>query len=102
MTLQKAQELVAKFTYKPNFKIELQQDILRDMWQLHIHMIVSDVHTGKVTKVNSTRLLHCKVDKDYLKDSIISAVHELEIHEINEWLKFNGKHVTNPHPELAS
>ncbi len=32
-----------------------------------------------------------------LKETIVSLVHDLEIHECNEWLRFDGVKINDPH-----
>ena len=39
-------------------------------------------------------------DEADFRRRVYRAVKALELHELDEWLKVEGKHVNDPHPEL--
>lgn len=103
LTFEQADGLVRRFTYKPGFDIHLADD-----WDggentavLVVEGEVTDARDPEHdTVVMFRRRLHLDtMYPDMLTEAVHHACRELELHEVKEWLKFDGKYVTNPHPE---
>jgi hypothetical protein len=39
-------------------------------------------------------------DVDMLMRDVMRLMEALAMHEVREWMRFNGKHIVDPHPEL--
>lgn len=86
------------FGFKPNFLFEYVYEIDFDVEKLHITMRVPNSRDPeKMTSVGSTHILGRWQGEVYARDWIRWAIRQLENHEIDEWLRFNGELVFDPH-----
>lgn len=97
------------YTYRPGWEFELiPMANMQDTLALHItarvpavdppHQVIPIEFTLAITNIESL----LKHPKDYLFHALKSAIYRLESHEFDEWFKYRGKHVTDPHPERKS
>lgn len=95
------QQLISKVTYKPGVTIKLDKRTNTSIaliftWQ------TKDTRNGLVeVPLMSTEYYSFK-DMESLSDAQIFAkirrqVHEMELHEADEWLKFEDKPIKDPH-----
>ena len=108
----KLMTMLGKVTYKPNFSFSVEGS--DDHLMVIISMTVADAvpdTPGRMTLRGPNNTIpitkRCPINGwgnaifterffvEWLRDQII----ELERHEINEWLQFDGKHLRDPHPE---
>jgi hypothetical protein len=95
---------VSRFTYKPGCRFVVGQRY--EGIDISLHAKVPDALNPKtVIPVHIWRTLdrwQCLRFTDAeVKFTVQSLVREFELHEIDEWLKFDGEHVRDPHPELG-
>ncbi len=98
MTFDEARAFVARYTYKPNVKLELIESSGRG-WNLMIICTVPDSrppHT--VDRVTHHNILNSEaVNSTNLSFFVQHSIKTVELHELDEWLKFDGKQLNNPH-----
>lgn len=109
MTILEAIEIVDKITYKP-------KSMLQASWHLHIGYleirILQMMRSLEYPYEEFTPIhLVCHIDELMLanfrdeRDLIVfvrDQIRSMEEHEMNEWLKFEGKNVVDPHPEIKT
>ena len=117
MRYHEAKDLVEKLTYKPGWTIT-PRDSHDFTWEmdgtrgyrvpaiLHIDlqhrapdstapsMMPIRIVSGYAYDTASLR----DMPKDFFLGDIRRQLHTLECHEVDEWLKLDGKHVVDPHP----
>lgn len=91
--------LLSRVTHKPGSSISLQYDNVN--YYLLFEVVVPDLLTGRPRKLSDTMILHSGV---YLEERDLAKIIErgfksIEYHEVDEWLKIDGKHLNEPHPE---
>lgn len=107
MNLAHFQNLVEKITYK-DWKIQLRRELYSDYIVLRISHLAADAYKKDFhAKKKSIVLSHWTFCPEQLRamddEQFIGMVwHQiltLEKHESEEWFRFQGKLVHNPHPE---
>lgn len=95
--------VLKRITYKPDWKITLRGR------KLTVAMPSYDA-VGRRRKVmaGTVRILPkamlnaaARGKRARLINYVVALIHLRELHEIDEWLKVDGKHLVDPHPELA-
>ncbi len=111
--------IISSIGYKPNWKISVKPKMLRysrrlkgwteDYSTLTIRaiMVAPDTITGKSTEILSdydfsAYTIENMKDEEIIRYVIKSAIMKLEHHEFDEWYKYKGEHVFDPHPELKN
>lgn len=114
MTLLEEMQLrLDRFTYKPRhrFTLELPHSVLGVVLVLSsLQPHVDDPNKEIVIQFRRTlyaedldpNLVGAMSDaaKRYFDVAVEGLIHDFEAHEMAEWLKFDGKCVREPHPEL--
>ena|SRR5260221_8661401 len=99
--------MVSHITYKPGwtFKV-LANDYCAAMLKVSFK-VPSVVDNSIINVVRETALSFdtineiCSHDgKERLLYIIQECVKDMELHEMAEWLKYEGEYITDPHPEL--
>ena len=95
-TLKLFEETLAKLTYKPGWTFDTYAGYL-----LQVNLKTINVHAPyeevTVTATQNIPLLGVEDEQGVVK-MVGKMIRELELHEVNEWFKFNGKVVEEPHP----
>ena len=103
MKLDELRAIFHRITYKPGHTIDLQGDF-DDGVLLYLSFPAIDVHTGKMSKVGTKRMLPKALWQRMTKDDVLCWVFDevvgLERHEVCEWLRYDHEPVVEPHPEL--
>lgn len=103
--------LLKRLTYKPAAMLETPQDddIYRGLVTLTATSYVLDANGSArlvpVTATNPMRVEMLADEKGNLDEKralgfIRDTLKMLEFHEVDEWFRIDGKHVTDPHPPL--
>jgi hypothetical protein len=105
MTLyEKYQEVIKDLAYKPNVSFHLQLSSDGDSFRLIIRSKVTCVNENKLIsvcyKVDMVDELETKQDVKSIIKIIKECIEFNEDHERDEWFKYKGKCITDPHPEL--
>lgn len=101
MTFEQAQEILARITYKPGWKIELVDFGFVKVSIRHKATDANDPNrTIDIRFEQGVELIH--TDEKRLVDWIFICVRAAEIHEIEEWFKIDGHCFRDPHPPKAS
>lgn len=99
--LSKVQRALSRLSYKPTFRFEAFQSSDGDQIEIRIVHVAPDSRDG-FTPIPLTSFSIFNADAAHLDEAVFYLVrrqiHEMELHEIDEWLKIDGKHVKNPHP----
>ncbi len=105
ISVQEAIEIVKSFTYKPGFGIWAFSDDHRLRFVVW-HPTKDARDPEKRETLQTVRSMPIDELKDAtvetIKQKVLEVVTENELHERDEWLKWNGMHLNNPHPELQN
>lgn len=98
---EQAHEWLSRLSYKPTFKFHLRRAICTDHIELRITHLVDDVQNPDRQKIHVSACHIVPVGTlqsfDEFKAWIRSLIMTLEIHELDEWLKFDGIQMNDPH-----
>lgn len=105
---EKIEKIVKRITYKPGWRIYCasrprEPEVPEGELVVRIIFMAEDVTApGKQTKVGLG--VSFWLDQDYSEEVILKrimqGVRELEMHEVEEWFKVDGRNFVDPHPEL--
>ena len=89
-------------TYKPGYEVSLTQD--GDFLTLVILRLLPDANAPAESRwfrfSRTINLLDYRsADEMFIKHWVREAIVAMEMHEMNEWLKADGKRMTEPHGE---
>lgn len=103
MTFDECKAIVEKFTYKPNWRFVVEKGDGKP------HMLVA--HVTELDSVDPAKTLNCKrgifiyegADATYedLRAIVRSLIFWHERHEQEEWLRYDGKRLSEPHPPVV-
>lgn len=107
MTLAQAEEHFALITYKEKYQLHLGRDMFMDWIELRVSLMSRDANHPhinfempivSIAKLDPRTLLSMELPEflNWIRESIRA----LELHEMDEWLKYGDAHVHDPHPEL--
>jgi len=108
MTIDKAIALLQSLTYKPHWKLKVTYSEADDLAYLRLKVKTECTRTGEMvqfatdTKIAISPYCNRPLQFDTGEAELLQAVrqwiHELELHEADEWLQVDGKMVFDPHP----
>jgi len=102
MTKKEIREIVKAITYKEGWVFQCR-DSMFDAVEVRVGVKVKDVEApDKEIVLNQAMLVHEGMEKERVLMCVCQLVRELEIHEMDEWLKFEGQRINNPHPLTPS
>jgi len=95
-------EILSKITYKPGYILKSYINDGLVTFNVRIETQDADAPTEKII-LNFSSVFN---PIDYfsaaqLVEYVQSMIQQFELHEMNEWLKYDGALVTEPHPEKA-
>lgn len=100
------EKLVATWSYKPGCRLELLEDNIAypGAYRLHYQAWVPNVDdpdlapgfVGVDHTISDMELEHYKDDEHYWRHVIHDLIRKMELHEISEWLKYDGVHDSSP------
>lgn len=101
---QRLQVLLERVTYKPGWTFACEQLNYSTVSVCFVHS-ETDVLTGKVKPFASYMTVYepelARMDDRKMMEAIVCRlVKNAEMHEMDEWLKLDGEHVVDPHPEV--
>ncbi|MGZ4518786.1 MAG: hypothetical protein ACXVGB_00010 [Mycobacteriaceae bacterium] len=96
MKRKKARKFISRWTYKPKSVIRIE---------MHPVLVLFTKRKDAYGKKRRTVWLRSwrplmnldQMDKTDLANELVELVEQQETHEATEWLKFDGKRVTEPH-----
>jgi hypothetical protein len=100
---------LAKVTYKGKYKFTLERSTIHELWgkndhirYLAIALWVKDVEDhNKESFITSSVVVEMDgLTHELLMHKLFNAVLSLEMHEVEEWLRYDGIPIVNPHPEV--
>jgi len=99
-------EILSKITYKPGYVLKVHQSNGLVTFNVRLETLDADLaHDPMGTKhmialnfVSAFNPLEYDVAEHLVQD-VKELIRNFEIHEMNEWLKYDGTLVTQPHPE---
>lgn len=106
------QEFFETFTYKPNFRFDLDDDpYSKSTLRVRIQMMVPDSRENdpcrpdqlwvrKQVPVSQTVSLGHYWEDSYARGHIREILIKMEIHEVDEWFRVNGELVFDPHKDV--
>lgn len=106
--LERVRSVLQKVTYKPGWVItafdhRTIQEPKNDFFSFHL-CLQPDIVSGRQTEIAHHSSLSI-FDLANMKDDqvityfVTNAIRDMEMHEMDEWFKFDGFHVRDPHPE---
>ena len=100
MTDNEILEFLSTHTYKPDSAVTFHRDDrYMDGYLRFQHNVDDAVRPARKTLVTSVQHIRTEMTFDELKYRIAAGWRSLEMHEVDEWLKFSGQCYTDPHPE---
>jgi len=105
MTPNEFVEVVRSTTYKPDWTFEAR--VMLELIEVGITGTVLHSDLGTPTRVFSVKHIHgatiqyAKDPVNLARDWLRGMILEMEAHEVDEWLRFDGQRFRDPHPELA-
>lgn len=104
MTPVELHQLCKRITYKPSFRMEVEQN--RDVVYVRLSMRVMDaLNFDKTIDLTFAQALTTHQLEEMPEGVILGIlknwIKEMEIHECREFLRLDGHHMEDPHPELA-
>lgn len=96
--------IIKNFNYKTGFLLRFRLFKNNSGYLIHLWASLPVEHsiTGKKGKVNNVqyKALTNLTDEDKIVEIVKEIIVDMEMHEIDEFLKYKGNYVKNPHPEL--
>lgn len=101
MTLNELEDLLATISYKPGYLFKVLQEESYDLVSIRFSYFAKDAENPEniISLVSKTTLVLPLPEKEVVLSEIKLLIKTAELHEMNEWLKVDGKHLTDPHPE---
>jgi hypothetical protein len=91
--------ILSRVTYKPEVEIKFENDLCMKWVTLWLVRKTVCTHTKKPADIMQT----CIIDYDCQIDDVLVLLRDyikaFEIHEMDEWLKLDGKLINDPHKE---
>lgn len=103
MDILEIEKLLSEVTYKPGYHIRVDTSRLdENMVGLIAQGTVIDVHHPETHTTVHRQIMFSEYSmsswtKDILLESVRWIFRDLELHEVDEWLKYKGDIVTEPH-----
>lgn len=104
MTFAELCEIVARITYKPAWVVKVYDVQPDTAYQITLNYQTTDSGgeaDGPIT-ISSTTLIPYESLTHLQSAAIVTEVRRLilraELHEVDEWLRYRGEQVKNPHP----
>jgi hypothetical protein len=108
MTGAEAEALIKSITYKPGYRLRVCCNKANRTCEIRLKAHRECSRTGKMVVFSSAKTLdlgrYCdrlcyvaSAEEDLMHD-VRMWLRELELHEVDEWLKVDGKMVFDPHP----
>lgn len=104
LQFRRLQDIIHRVSYKPRVKLEVHR-LMEDVATIRVVMIVPDINDPTdniVFQFMSSLSLYSigdMTDCQIVEYFVRGAIREAELHEMDEWLKFDGRCVREPHPE---
>lgn len=100
LTVEDLRNIVSRITYKPNFIIEVFHGD-KTYLRIAIIMKVANVQSGEIVEISMNE----DIDFGFMSSDtfvwyVHGMIHSMEAHECNEWFKFEGSNLVDPHPEF--
>lgn len=105
MTFEEVETLIKGISYKPGWKIECLRSSSYGPY-IDIRIMSGPVPDALginsfAQPIQSRLLLSDQLPAPFFLQEIFKAIRVLELHEMDEWLKYQGKWVRDPHPEIS-
>lgn len=101
LNITEASAMLDKFTYKPDWRMEIiQQSSYPELTLQTVFKAVDTYHPGRTVEVVSQCPLPDRInDEKEFSNWLREAIRRQEIHEMDEWFKYKetGKPINNPH-----
>lgn len=108
MEIDEALKLIERITYKPEVKVSADRSVLMDILHISFSRLALDSENPENTERKFVSSFHSVraddleiMDQLELLARIRRFLLDFETHEMNEWLRFDGQRLVDPHPELA-
>jgi hypothetical protein len=102
-TLAEVKRALARFTFAPGWDIRVQVSPFYGEFELVIEFFAPNSRDGGVreanVRFNSTIPNYVMQDEEYFGVWFKNALKSLWIHEFDEWLRFDGELVHDPHAQ---
>jgi hypothetical protein len=88
-------EILSRFTYKPGFVFHVRAGIPNP--EFHMDMAVRNSRAGDEVKITFWMPILPMASEEHFKTWVRRVVAGWELHETDEWLRFDGEMINNPH-----
>lgn len=101
---ERLRSIIADVQYKPGWTFEVTRNE-HDYMTLWCKWQVPDVETKRMIDLRFTMVINCwqmeqMKTEDVVNYYVSGLLRNAELHEMDEWFKYKGEHVRDPHPEL--
>ena len=99
------EEIISRIKYKPNVTIRCYRELVFDDVVIEVCALVIDAEdfSKQITIISKgffrTEAIQAMGEKELIL-AISRQLKVLELHEIDEFFKVDGKHIKDPHPEF--
>lgn len=102
-TSERLRGIVDRVTYKPDWQFLVRPASYEAAYLTVVHMEQDVEKPDEEISVGSTKMVTGLGMEDLTDEQVIEFVvrpliMDAEVHEIDEWLKLDRKHIRNPHP----
>lgn len=101
LSIQEANEIVSRITYKPGWELRLSEG--ESDWNLYVWFRAIDAMTGETSWFRGRRwAISPHSDEESLVGTCLLAIKTVEEHETLEFFKYDGVSIFNPHMTIAA
>jgi hypothetical protein len=103
MTFREIEEFISRITYKPDIRLKVHKILNYDEIAVTLYRDVIDVMemNRPLTLTSNILFKESTVNAERLLGIVVELIKTSELHEVNEWLKLDGKYINDPHPEIT-
>jgi hypothetical protein len=99
----KLKELLRTITYKPSSTISILH-VCSTGVDFGVTLIKTDPTTEQIVSLRGATIeilvdVNTVFEPEVILEALYKNIQELELHEVNEWLKVDSKHYVEPHTE---
>lgn len=93
--------VLERLHYKPGWKFSIMRNTESGFMTLVVQAAVENVEAPhEKVQINMTETVHPEMTDDEFINTVCSAICKMEMHEVDEYFKVDGRHYREPHPEL--
>lgn len=102
------EDIISKIKYKSGYEFKVFNNKRNDTIEILIrYTTIDSANGGPITLdslccITKETLVYNTDIKEFIFSFIRETISRMELHEVDEFLKYDGKHIKDPHPELKN